>query len=96
MTVGFGPFLSGPPVVLTLTGTAVIGNSAMTSPAGTAQGGGVSTTQPVAISAPVVAGNKPDQCFGYGAAAPVRNQAERMSVVGSAPWPRARFRAAAP
>ena len=54
----------GPPTTLTLTNSAVLGNS-LDAPAGfVVQGGGLYTTFPVTVTRTAIAGNRPDQCFG--------------------------------
>ena len=54
----------GPPPTLTLTNSAVLGNS-LDAPAGfLIQGGGLYTTLPITRTRTVIAGNRPDQCFG--------------------------------
>lgn len=59
-----GVLLSGPPVRLQLHRTSVTRNRATTSPGGTAQGGGIFTTEPLTLDRSVIHGNYPDQCFG--------------------------------
>ena len=54
----------GPPSVLTLTDSVVTANTLSASPGLTAQGGGLFTTFAVTLTRTVIAGNKPDQCFG--------------------------------
>ena len=56
--------LSGPPVQLTLTRTAVTGNALRAGPGSTVQGGGLFTTLPVTRTDSLIAGNIPDQCSG--------------------------------
>jgi len=59
-------FQGGPPTTpqLNLTDTDITANNLGSSPAGTPQGGGLYTTFPVTRTRTVIAGNKPDQCFG--------------------------------
>jgi len=59
-----GVDLSGPPVQLTLVGTAVTRNSVTGSPGVTVQGGGLFTALPVTLTDSLIARNIPDQCFG--------------------------------
>jgi hypothetical protein len=59
-----GPFLSGPPVELSLTDSTVTGNGAFTNAGGTSQGGGLFTTEPVDRSRTLIRHNRPDQCYG--------------------------------
>jgi hypothetical protein len=59
-----GPLLVDQQVSLTLSGSTVTGNSAVTSAGGTAQGGGVYTVTPVTVSDTRISGNRPDQCIG--------------------------------
>jgi hypothetical protein len=59
-----GPFLSGPPVQLTLTNTRVVDNALVTSPNGTRQGAGLYTTEPITPLRSVIIRNVPDQCLG--------------------------------
>ena len=59
-----GPFLSGPPVQLTLTSTRVVDNALVTSPNGIRQGAGLYTTEPITPLRSVIIRNVPDQCFG--------------------------------
>ena len=59
-----GPFLSGPPVQLTLTSTRVVDNALVTSPNGIRQGAGLYTTEPITPLPSVIIRNVPDQCFG--------------------------------
>jgi hypothetical protein len=54
----------GPPPSLTLTDSAVVANKLTASPGITPQGGGLFTAFPVTLTRTVIAGNKPDQCFG--------------------------------
>ena len=62
---GIGVFsFGGPAPVLTLTDAVVTGNSVAGSAGLTIQGGGLFTTFPVTLTKTVLAGNKPDQCFG--------------------------------
>ena len=49
---------------LTATDTVIAANRLLTGPDIPAQGGGLYTTFPVTLSRPVIAGNRPDQCFG--------------------------------
>lgn len=54
----------GPPPTLTLTNSAVVGNS-LDAPAGFVRhGGGIFTRFPVTLGRTLVAGNRPDECFG--------------------------------
>ncbi len=54
----------GPAPTLTLTSSAVVGNS-LDAPAGfVLHGGGLFTRFPVTRTQTVIAGNRPDQCFG--------------------------------
>ena len=61
-----GATFTGPPVQLTLQGTAVIRNSLTGSPGFTVQGGGLYTMSPATITLrhSLIAHNIPDQCFG--------------------------------
>jgi hypothetical protein len=68
-----GVLFSGPPVVLTLTNTQVTRNALEVSAGGTAQGGGIFTTEPVAMRDSRLANNVPDQCFGCTAIATANN-----------------------
>jgi hypothetical protein len=52
------------PPLLTLTDSVVTANNLGASPGVTPQGGGLFTTSPATLTRTVVAGNKPDQCFG--------------------------------
>ena len=56
--------LGGPPPSLTLTDSAVLANKLTASPGITPQGGGLFTAFPVTLTRTVIAGNKPDQCYG--------------------------------
>ena len=56
--------LGGPPPTLTLTDSAVLANKLTASPGITPQGGGLYTAFPVTLTRTVIAGNKPDQCYG--------------------------------
>jgi hypothetical protein len=67
-----GVLLSGPPVELRLEDSAVTGNVLRSGAGVSAQGGGVFTTLQIALLRTVVAGNRPDQCFGCGTATPAR------------------------
>jgi len=58
--VSFG----GPPPSLALTDSVVTANRVSGSAGITVQGGGLFTTFPVTLTRTVIAGNKPDQCFG--------------------------------
>ena len=49
---------------LTATDTVIAANRLLTGPGIPAQGGGLYTTFPVTLSRTVIAGNRPDQCFG--------------------------------
>jgi hypothetical protein len=49
---------------LTATDTVIAANRLLAGPGITAQGGGLYTTFPVTLSRTVVAGNRPDECFG--------------------------------
>jgi len=54
----------GPPPTLTLTKSAIVGNT-LEAPSGfEIRGGGLSTLTPVTLTKTTIAGNKPDQCFG--------------------------------
>jgi hypothetical protein len=55
---------SAPPPQLTLTDTAITGNALAAGPGPTVQGGGLFTIAPVTRTRTVIAGNRPDQCFG--------------------------------
>jgi hypothetical protein len=59
-----GVDLSGPPVQLTLSHSAVVHNALAAGPAIERQGGGLYTTSPVTLDHSVVALNQPDQCVG--------------------------------
>ena len=61
-----GATFTGPPVQLTLQGTAVTRNSLTGSPGFTVRGGGLYTKSPATITLknPLIADNIPDQCFG--------------------------------
>jgi hypothetical protein len=54
----------GPPTALALVDSQVTRNALLASPGLTAQGGGLFTTEPVSLTATVIARNVPDQCFG--------------------------------
>jgi hypothetical protein len=56
--------LFGPPAILALTDSVVVGNTLKGSPGISLKGGGVFTDSPIGTSGTVIAGNKPDQCFG--------------------------------
>ena len=58
-----GDFDHGPPK-LTLIRSAVLHNSLSASPGFLVQGGGLYTDFPVSLTRTLIAGNKPDQCFG--------------------------------
>ncbi len=54
----------GPPPTLTLTKSAIVGNT-LEAPSGfVVSGGGLSTVTPVTLTKTTIAGNKPDQCSG--------------------------------
>ena len=55
---------SMPPPTLSLIGSAVVGNRALSSRGITPQGGGIFTTHAITLTRSLVAGNAPDQCFG--------------------------------
>jgi hypothetical protein len=57
-------FPGGTAPVLTLTDSAVTANKLSAGPGVTPQGGGLFTSSPVTLTRTVIAGNKPDQCFG--------------------------------
>jgi hypothetical protein len=59
-----GVELSGPPVELTLTDSAITHNSVTGSPGITLDGGGVFTTEPITRTRTSIAGNRPNQCTG--------------------------------
>lgn len=59
-----GVDLSGPPVELTLSRSAVVGNVLAASPGIDRQGGGLYTTSPVSLNQTLIARNRPDQCVG--------------------------------
>ncbi len=59
-----GPYLSGPPVRLTLEHATVTGNSLTAGPHGTVVGGGVYTTTPITRQHTSIVGNQPDDCNG--------------------------------
>ena len=61
-----GTTFTGPPVQLTLQGTALVRNSLTGSPGFTVQGGGLYTRSPATITRrhSLIAHNIPDQCFG--------------------------------
>jgi len=62
---GIGEFsFGGPPPSLALTDSVVTANRVSGSAGITVQGGGLFTTFPVTLTRTVIAGNKPDQCFG--------------------------------
>jgi hypothetical protein len=62
---GIGEFsFGGPPPSLALTDSVIAGNSLSANAGITVQGGGLFTTFPVTLTKMVIAGNKPDQCFG--------------------------------
>ncbi len=62
---GIGVFsFGGPPPTLAVTDSAITGNSLDASAGLTVQGGGLFTTFPVTLTRTVIAGNRPDQCFG--------------------------------
>jgi hypothetical protein len=54
----------GPPPELTLTDSVIVANKLTASPGIPVQGGGLYTDFPVTLTKTVIAGNKPDQCFG--------------------------------
>lgn len=60
----FNLSFGGPPTTLTLTDSAIVGNSLGAPEGFLIQGGGLHTTIPVTRTRTVIAGNKPDQCFG--------------------------------
>jgi hypothetical protein len=59
-----GPYLSGPPVELTLQHSTVTGNSLTAGSNGSALGGGIYTTTPITRQHTAIAGNRPDDCKG--------------------------------
>ncbi len=59
-----GVSISGPPVALTLRHTSIVNNDLTTSRRGSAQGGGLYTTEPVVRDHSVIARNRPDNCVG--------------------------------
>ncbi len=59
-----GVSISGPPVVLTLRHSSVMNNNLFTSPRGSAQGGGLYTTEPIVRVHSVITRNHPDNCVG--------------------------------
>jgi hypothetical protein len=61
---GIGNFGFGTTPSLALTDSTVAGNAVGGSPGVTLQGGGLFTMFPVTLTRTVVAGNRPDQCFG--------------------------------
>ena len=56
--------LFGSTPTLTVTGSVIAGNSVEAGHGLTPQGGGLFTTFPITLANTVIAGNKPDQCFG--------------------------------
>jgi hypothetical protein len=90
-----GDLITGPPV-LTLVDSSVVGNALEAGPGIPRQGGGPFTTFPFARVNTLIAGNRPDQCFGCAAAgtAQVANAARSHAARASARR-RARDRAVA-
>jgi hypothetical protein len=59
-----GALLSGPPVVLRLLHSRVVGNRLLGSTGATREGGGLYTTESVIRMSSSIRNNRPDQCFG--------------------------------
>jgi hypothetical protein len=85
-----GVDLSGPPVQLTLVGTAITRNVLTGSQGITVQGGGLFTTLPVTLTGSLIADNIPDQCVGCtsNAASSAGQRAHANNQTGSRPSPR--------
>jgi hypothetical protein len=61
---GINNFSLGSPPQLTIADSVVTANRLSSSPGVLEQGGGLYTDFPVTLTRTVIAGNKPDQCFG--------------------------------
>lgn len=84
-----GDLITGPPV-LTLQNSSVVGNALEADPGIPRQGGGLFTTFPVVRVNTLIAGNRPDQCFGCAAASAQMARAARARVRDRAPVRRIR------